>query len=335
MSKSKEQTFGETATRYLQGIKTKLPSNVQPYVDKATPIIAKVADLIEKAIPFFILAYTKIMEFWEKLSPYHPELLAPAAMGLIMCFFGGSYMTLIAAVEAYRLTGWESTYNCVMDLYHDFQKVADASKKDDAVDDNNDGIPDVQQIDSKELITRKTLLFLKTVDPHRFTNAISGIQGGFLAVVAALKVQFAKAVTLGNAIAEILEVPALRYLVPLIKLVLPAEYERWAEPVIRYTIRSIAVSIAWTLQRVISAFHSALAGGVMATRNIIEYLNIMGHLQMKHEETYIDEIAGYILAAVGFWFQLSSGFQLPFLLSVILFPFTFAEWFLMYMVNRM
>jgi hypothetical protein len=56
----------------------------------------------------------------------------------------------------------------------------------------------------------------------------------------------------------------------------------------------------------------------MATRNIIEYLNIMGHLQMKHEDTILDEVTGYALAAVGFWFQLSSGFQVD-ILSLSLF----------------
>jgi len=335
MSKSNTQSFGDSAKVYLDALSSKVPDNFKPYVEKATPVVITVANLIEKAIPFLILAYNKVLEVWEKLRPYHPELLAPAFMGLVMCFFGGSYMTLIAAVEAYRMTGWESTHQCVLDLYTDLQKVLIANQKDDSRDDNNDGVPDVQQIDAKDLITRKTLLFLKTVDPHRFTAAISGIQSGFLAVVAALKVQFAKAITLGNAIAEILEIPALRFLLPLLELVLPADYKRWAEPVIKYSIRSFAVSVAWTLQRVISAFHSALAGGVMATRNIIEYLNIMGHLKMKHEETYFDEIAGYLLAAVGFWFQLSSGFQLPFILSVILFPFTLAEWFLIYMVNQM
>jgi hypothetical protein len=81
--------------------------------------------------------------------------------------------------------------------------------QDDAVDADGDGIPDVQQIDSKDLMTRKTLLFLKvaclfspsvrtdrnscqTIDPHRFTAAIAGLQSGLLAVVASLKVQFAK-----------------------------------------------------------------------------------------------------------------------------------------------
>jgi hypothetical protein len=68
---------------------------------------------------------------------------------------------------------------------------------------------------------------------------------------------------------------------------------------------------------------------------VIEYLNIMNIYHVKHEETYMDEIAGYALSALGFWFQLSMGFQLPFILSVILFPFTIAEWFLVYMVNSM
>lgn len=38
-------------------------------------------------------------------------------------------MTLIAAVEAYRLTGWESTYQCLHDLYIDLQKVIEANQK--------------------------------------------------------------------------------------------------------------------------------------------------------------------------------------------------------------
>jgi hypothetical protein len=32
----------------------------------------------------------------------------------------------------------------------------------------------------------------QTIDPHRFTAAIAGLQSGLLAVVASLKVQFAK-----------------------------------------------------------------------------------------------------------------------------------------------
>ncbi len=38
-------------------------------------------------------------------------------------------MTLIAAVEAYRMTGWEATHQCVLDLYADLQKVLVANQK--------------------------------------------------------------------------------------------------------------------------------------------------------------------------------------------------------------
>lgn len=217
----------------------------------------------------------------------------------------------------------------------DFEKVAEANAKDDAKDDDNDGIADVLQISPTELATRKSLLFIRTVDPVRFSGALSGIQTGFMVVVATLKVQFVKAIALGSSIAEILDVPAERFGVPALEIILPADYKRWAGPVVRYSVKSVSVSIAWFLARVISAFHSALKGGVMASRNILDYVDTMGYYKINHEDTYIDEIAGYGLAALGLWFQLSFAFQLPFIMSILLFPFSIAEWFLMAMVNRM
>ena len=74
------------------------------------------------------------------------------------------------------------------------------------------------QISQQELITRKTMLFLKTVDPKRLTVAISGLNSGFLAVIATLKLQFAKAITLGNAIGEMLEKPAMRFVLPALEV---------------------------------------------------------------------------------------------------------------------
>jgi hypothetical protein len=36
------ETYGESTTRALNAIATKAPANVKPYIEKATPIIAKV-----------------------------------------------------------------------------------------------------------------------------------------------------------------------------------------------------------------------------------------------------------------------------------------------------
>lgn len=153
-------------------------------------------------------------------------------------------------------------------------------------------------------------------------------------MLATLKIQFAKAITLGNAIGDALEEPAEMILVPPLKFVLPDEYKKWAQPLVLYTVHSAAISVAWFLQRVISAFHSAIRGGTMCSRNLMHYLAERGVIpHINHEETYIDEIAGAILAAAGLLFQLSFGFQLPFPLNVLLFPFTIVEWFLIRMVT--
>ena len=51
-----------------------------------------------------------------------------------------------------------------------------------------------------------------------------------------------------------------------IQKALPADQKKWAEPIISYACRSTAISIAWMIQRVISAFHSAMRGGIMCSR---------------------------------------------------------------------
>jgi len=94
------------------------------------------------------------------------------------------------------------------------------------------------------------------------------------------------------------------------------------------------VSIAWTVQRILSAFHSAMRGGIVFARNIMAYLAEMNYVSINHEETYLDEIVGYSLAALGLWFQLAFGFGLPFPLNVILFPFTIAEYLLIAIISK-
>jgi hypothetical protein len=326
--------FEERAGKYVDALSQSAPDKFKPYLEKAKPIITKAAGAFERALPVLQKTYDKAMELKVKTAPYRLDLLIPSFLGLIMCFFGGSYMTVIAAVEAYKLVGWESSHRCIVSLCEDFQALRAANEKDDSVDADGNGVSDVNELAAQQLLQRKVLLFLKTVDPKRFNDAISGLNAGFLAVVATLKLQFAKAITLGNAIGEILEKPANAYLLPVLQKMLPEDQKKWAAPLISYFCRSAAVSIAWTLQRIISAFHSALRGGVMCSRNILEYLSVMNIYHLDHEKTMLDEIAGYGLALLGLWFQLSTGFKIPFPLNVLLLPFTIAEWFLMYFIAK-
>jgi len=328
-AKSSEDTVREGMNLLSESV----PASIKPYISQAIPYVVKGVSCCEAMVPLAHVGYLRLCEAYVLVEPYRLDLLIPAFMGLVMCFFGGSFMTLIAAIEAYRMVGWEHQMLLFRTLSEDFQKFAVASRQDDQLDLNNDGIADVQQISGRELTQRKTLLFLKTVDPKRVTDCIAGMQAGFLAVIATLKLEFAKAITLGNAIGHVAEKPTQTFIVPVFQSLLPADYQRWAEPLTGYVVKGCIIGIAWFIQRIISACHSAIRGGTMCARNVLEYLDRMNYVHIRAEETMIDEIDGYALAAVGLWFQLSSGFTLPFPLNVFMLPLTICEWFLMWCVN--
>lgn len=45
-------------------------------------------------------------------------------------------------------------------------------------------------------------------------------------------------------------------------------------------------------------------------------------------DTYLDEAAGYVVAAAGFYTQLRYGFSIAFPVNIILLPLTIVEWIL-------
>ena len=50
----------------------------------------------ELAIPYIHAAYEKYKSLALYLAPYRVDLLIPALAGLVLVFFGGMFMTLIA-----------------------------------------------------------------------------------------------------------------------------------------------------------------------------------------------------------------------------------------------
>ena len=92
---------------------------------------------------------------------------------------------------------------------------------------------------------------------------------------------------------------------------------------------------------IISAFYSGLRGGkIFATalfslldeRGCLEWLGAEGK-PFDHDESHLDELVGYTLAAVGFIWQITSGFRLPFPLNLIFLPLTIIEWFLRWQIS--
>ena len=100
-------------------------------------------------------------------------------------------------------------------------------------------------------------------------------------------------------VAQLLRVPATQVMVH----VMDKDSHKWIPTYISYTCKAIAVIIAYHIQKIIAAFYSATRGGLMVFRSLFAILDRRGIVHVDHNETYLDEVLGWTLAAVGFYFQ--------------------------------
>jgi len=282
-----------------------------------------------QVLPFLARVYDLILESIEKAKPYYykyqMEDLVPALGGLVMCFFGGEFPLLIVAVESFLVTSWNPVKDAVSDLMQEFYKALEENKKDEQVDADNDGIPDVEQISDAAYYQRKFLLAARVLDPEKCTKALTACTQAFIVVLGAVKLTFVRALSLGAAIGEMGKRTVAKHATPKLTQLCPEEYRKWVPTAIDYLCTIGAVLLALAMQRLISAFHSAMRGGLIFVRKTLGYFNKLGFIKFDHEQSNLDEIAGLALAAIGFLFQFSNGFSLWFPLNVLLFPVSFFE----------
>lgn len=329
----KETKVSEEVEKYLKialdTIGPKIPQSVPPVVlqtaYKIVPHIGRGVELIEFFILYCIQKYPLLLSYYDKIAPYNPELLFPSVCGLILCFFGGCFASLIATVEAVHNFGYTGIKNSVLAIAKDIRTAWDAHKKDNEKDDNNDGIPDVEQINNIQLLNRKIVLMLKVIDPSRLFETFGYLNTAFLAILATLRVKFARSFTLAQGITNAVLPTFDAVLLPAMESLIPEEFRKWVKPVSHFIFNCFVISFAVTLQRIIDSIYSAIRGGLMFSRNIMEYLTIKDIYKIDHKETIIDEIIGYALAFIGFYFQLRIGFQIPFIFRFLFFPLTFLE----------
>lgn len=143
-----------------------------------------------------------------------------ALYGLALCFFGGIFANTIAAVEAFKQSGYERARTCFHDLRVAAAEVYAANVQDNLRDDNHDGVADVDQINKRELLSRKMVLLIRTVDPTVLQQAFIGLYQGLIGVLATLKFKFAKSVALGLSIGNMAKRPLAVILAPTLKNIL-------------------------------------------------------------------------------------------------------------------
>mmetsp|Transcript_48677 Transcript_48677/g.136934 ORF Transcript_48677/g.136934 Transcript_48677/m.136934 type:complete len:399 (+) Transcript_48677:851-2047(+) len=333
MSAAMKQKLAEAEriSKMLKAASEKAPPAMVKYLEMAAPVVAFVVVAFETALPLI----AKALAGFDWFINTCPLDLLYAIFGFIICFFGGMYPTTIAAMEAWQQSGGETAKENMKVLYNEAKKVAEESAKDDAKDDDRDGVADVNQLDGKELLKRKAHLALVSCDPDTVNGAIQGIYTGWMGVLVVLKVEFAKTIALGVAIGHFINKPLTTVAQPVLVYAMRdhKDYHKWIPTIISYICKSIAISIAWYVQRIISAFHSAIRGGLMCSRGVLAELNKRGIIEFDEDESYIDEVIGWTLAALGFYFQFTQNFTVPFPLNFVLLPFSMVESYIIWTIS--
>jgi len=271
----------------------------------------------------------KLHALWTKLD----DSVIKSIIGFVFCFFGGFYPTLFAGIQAAEQSGRALVVESVYELADEATRIIEESKKD------NDENPDVNKLTNQEYMKRKTKFVLQKMNPERLNKALRNIYTVWLAVISVLVVQFARTIQMANSIAEFLKKPVDHYVLPVVRAAVPKEYEQWIPVLMIWACKSIGMTFAWTLTSIQIAFATSMQGGLMLSRNGYEALRkrdirLGGLITDDKTMTNFDEYSAYGLAALGFFFQLRSGFNPPFPLNIILFPFKIGEWVLRYGVMK-
>mmetsp|Transcript_55212 Transcript_55212/g.103506 ORF Transcript_55212/g.103506 Transcript_55212/m.103506 type:complete len:386 (-) Transcript_55212:155-1312(-) len=289
--------------------------------------------------PLIIIAmiYIFIAQQLYKIYKILPIHLIEMIFGVGLCFFGGVYFASIAAYEAFRNFGGQVLMDELNLCYEEALRVKEANDIDDKKDENKDGIADVQQMSTNDLINHKAKMAMMAVkEPERLMKATQYLFTAWVSVIATLKSQFAKTVAIALGIADQLELPCVQIFGPMLAMLLGKDLNHWVAPIIGTTVKVIAVIIASYIQAIISAFYSGLRGGRLFGEAFMygfmpyiapylpECMNVPK--DFNPEDSYIDEIIGFPLAAAGFYYQLTNGFALEFPYSIIMFPCTMVEW---------
>jgi len=335
-----------TATRVQEAIASvaeKSPNeNIKGCLAATAPLVAMVVRLLLTIAPYFLWFYGKCYELYVAA----PKNLLTMGFGLALCFYGGTFVASIAAIEAFRQLGWKETYAELKIVWAEVKSIYAASLEDDKLDDDGDGVADVEQIPPHVLAQRKFVLAMRTVsEPKRLQAAFGHLWAAYLAVLATLRLQFAQTAAIALGIAETILPRVKRVaLAPMEHVLAPLECDHWAETLLDSGIKLISVIIAWWFQMIVSAFYSAMRGGKLFAQGLCALIVEKGwteHVEalpgvpkpFDPETTYIDEIVGYLVAAVGFGTQLCFAFSIGFPINVLLLPLEIIEWFLRWQIT--
>lgn len=300
--------------------------------EQAHKAAVQASSALDAAAPYFsqVSGYTQTAK--EQAAKYRLEEFVPMLIGLALCFFGGSYTMLIAVVETVRLLCWEDLRKSFGVLKRNYEVAAEQNRKDNLVDADGNGIADVEEINRNELFSRKAALFMKSVDIEAVQTAARTIGAALLSVIAALRVKLARSLALGGSLANMAK--EYIHLEQWLTEVLPPDTKKWAGVLSNTIVGTATMTLATMLSGIISIVHCCIRGSDMFVHHAVRIARERGLLEdnISMESTKAKALVA-VVAAMGFFWQVSHSDAQPFPINILLLPLSILEFLLNIVVN--
>jgi hypothetical protein len=320
--KSKEDKDIDTIKNLIErstGSNINESSTTKEILDKIMPILQAIASFFNIILPYITNASTKASDYYRML----PMDIVYAILGLTLAFFGGTYALSLVVIETIYNSSWQTIRYNGEKLYIELKALWKRYKEENRSVVNNDG-----EASNVEMTKKIDFFLVNCKEPKKIMDMITSIGQTLISVLAVLSSDFAKDIALGTSIGEAFKRPANYFLVPTLAYTMPKKYHHWIYPFINYTCKTIAISLALLLGRIISTIQSGIRGGLMFSRRTLKYLTVKGYYKFDCEKSYIDEFIGWSIAAVGIYFQIRNRFVVPFPMNLVLIPLSFVEFML-------
>jgi hypothetical protein len=162
-----------------------------------------------------------------------------------------------------------------------------------------------------------------------------------MGVSTVLEREFARTITLAVTIADYLR-PTINFVLgPPAYRCVPQQYHKWVPIVLGWACKAAAMSVAWRVQRVLTAYTSAVAGGLMFSRSCVRMLRkrgvrLFGLIPENCDRSILDELIGFTVAGFGLYSQIGDGFdfEIPFPINLVTWPFSLAERWIQWQITK-
>jgi len=248
-----------TESAVAQVIKTRVIPKLNEIADRAEDRLGELFDYVEH------LQGLKESSF---LSGVDLVRISRIYLGVLMLLFGRSFIVTFTMVEAFHHGGSSILMDNVSLLQKQIQSVVEANEKDNLIDDDGDGIADVDEISKKALLKRKIKLVTTSIQPAIIKNAFQAFWTATIGAATAVKIDTAKAIALGVSMGDDIDLFTHRSIVPTVVPFINKELHPWLPLTIRYTCRFLGVLIAFITFSYVSIVATSTRGSFL----LVEYL---------------------------------------------------------------